>query len=433
VEYRLTHRDGTVRWVNERGQAVLDEHGQPLYLDGVIIDIHDRKAAEAALAAAVAEQREKDAQFKNLVSNLPGVVFRSLVDENWTELFISDGIERMTGHPAAEFVGSSPRSFASVIHPDDREMTKRVADDAIVARASFYVEYRILHRNGTVRWVGEHTQPILDGRGNARYLDGVIFDITDRKAAEAELTRIKEEAESANHAKSEFLASMSHELRTPLNAIIGFSDMLSKELFGPLGSERYREYVADINSSGAHLLDLINDILDLSKAESGKLELFEESLDLAAIIDSSLLMIRPRAEAANVALSAHVQPDLPPLLADERKLVQILLNLLSNSVKFTPIGGIVKVSASRTKHGLRISVEDNGVGIAPEDRDKALALFGQIQTTMSRNHAGTGLGLPLTKRLAELHGASFDLQSELGAGTIVTIEFPASRLMTRAA
>ncbi|MGH6932311.1 MAG: sensor histidine kinase, partial [Dongiaceae bacterium] len=223
------------------------------------------------------------------------------------------------------------------------------------------------------------------------------------------------------------------ELRTPLNAIIGFSDMLSNELFGPLGSDKYREYVADINRSGAHLLDLINDILDLSKAESGKLELFEEPLDVAATIEKSLLMIRPRAEAAGVKLAQHVAPDLPRLFADECKLVQILLNLLSNSVKFTPTGGRVGVSAARTGHGLRITVEDNGVGIATEDRDKALALFGQIQTAMSRNHAGTGLGLPLTKRLAQLHGANFDLQSELGAGTTVTIEFPASRVMTRAA
>jgi PAS domain S-box-containing protein len=433
TEYRIVHRDGSERWVNERGKAILDERGIPLYLDGVITDITDRKVGEAALASAVAGQRERDAQFKNLVSNLPGVVFRSLVDEQWTELFISDGIEALTGYPASDFVDSAVRSCASVIHPEDRELAERVVTESVAKRSPFYLEYRVLHRDGSIRWAGEHTQPILDGDGYPRFLDGVIFDISARKAAEAEMTRMKEEAENANLAKSEFLASMSHELRTPLNAIIGFSDMLSQQLFGPLGHAKYRDYVADINRSGAHLLDLINDILDLSKAESGKLELYEEPVDIAATIEKSLLMIRPRADSAGVTLLAQVEPGLPRLFADERKLVQILLNLLSNSVKFTPAGGQITVRATLAGQCLRLTVQDNGVGIAAEDRDRAMALFGQIQTSLSRNHAGTGLGLPLTKRLAELHGASFDLRSELGIGTTVAIEFPTARLLSRAA
>ncbi len=238
----------------------------------------------------------------------------------------------------------------------------------------------------------------------------------------------------ANRAKSEFLATMSHELRTPLTALIGFSEMIRVETFGPVGNPKYLEYVMDINASGTHLLELINDILDLSKIDAGKGELHEETIDVPKAVRSCLLLVEERAEKAEVNLESDVADGLPPLYADERKLKQILINLLSNAVKFTPAGGTVTMKTwSSSDAGYVFQVADTGIGIAAEDTHKALAPFTQIDSDLSRKYEGTGLGLPLAKALTELHGGSLDLQSEVGVGTTITVRFSAERIMSDAA
>jgi signal transduction histidine kinase len=237
-------------------------------------------------------------------------------------------------------------------------------------------------------------------------------------------------AETANRTKSEFLANMSHELRTPLNAIIGFSDVLQKAIFGPL-SERYRSYGTDIFNSGNHLLSLINEILDLSKLEAGRLELHEEDLNLAHVIEASMRLVAPQAENSRIRLSKTIAKDLILIRADDRRLRQILINLLSNAVKFTPEHGKVQVSSFRTNFGLAIAVSDTGIGIAPEEISKAMEPFGQIDSKVSRRHDGTGLGLALSKHLTELHGGSLTIESAVNAGTIVTILLPADRILER--
>jgi signal transduction histidine kinase len=237
------------------------------------------------------------------------------------------------------------------------------------------------------------------------------------------------EAEIANRTKSEFLANMSHELRTPLNAIIGFSDIIKDERLGPNGGAKYRDYAADINESGQHLLALINNILDLSKIESGADDLREENIDIPAIAHSLTRLLTGIAEASNVTLEMDVPDDIPLLHADERKVKQILLNLLSNAIKFTPSGGTVTLKIwSRAKSGYIFQVIDTGIGIAFEEIPKALAPFQQIDSGLNRKHEGTGLGLPLAKSLVELHGGYLDLQSEVGVGTTVTVRFPAERI-----
>jgi signal transduction histidine kinase/integral membrane sensor domain MASE1 len=252
----------------------------------------------------------------------------------------------------------------------------------------------------------------------------VLTDITKLKEREAELIGARSEAVNANRAKSEFLAMMSHELRTPLNVVIGFAEILRSQGKG-LAANKVVDYAGDIYEAGRYLLALLNDVLDLSKAEAGKMELQVGPVSLKDIIDRALRMIRERATQRQIALTAHVEPGLPTLEADERKLMQILLNLLSNAVKFTPEGGRVTVTAAGAGDDrVAIAVIDTGIGIAPENIEKALTAFGQVNNLMTRDQAGTGLGLPLAKRLAELHGGSLELHSKVGAGTTVTLRFP---------
>jgi signal transduction histidine kinase len=238
--------------------------------------------------------------------------------------------------------------------------------------------------------------------------------------------------EQAARAKDVFLAHVSHELRTPLNAIIGFSQVMRDEMFGPLASDRYRGYAIHIHESGSHLLDVINQILDLSKIEAGKFELLEEPFVLSEIIHACVRLIAPQASKHGIEIVCEVAPDLPRMVGDEMRIRQIIFNLLSNGVKFTPQGGRVSVAAQRAHHGgVILTVSDNGIGMAPEDIPHALAPFRQVDSEMwkTREGTGTGLGLPLVKAFAELHGASFAIDSERGLGTSVTIGFPARRTL----
>ena len=269
---------------------------------------------------------------------------------------------------------------------------------------------------------------IMEFEGVEAILSG-FHDITDRVLTEGKLKRAMDEATSASRAKSEFLALMSHELRTPLNAVIGFSDIIRGERFGPIGTDKYRDYASHINDSGQHLLSIINDILDISKVEAGKEELHEENIDVPKLVASVSGMLRERAARNAISIELDLPGDVPTLRADPRKVKQILVNILTNGVKFTPRGGTVRLSAwTAEKNGYVFQIVDTGVGMALHEIPLALSLFGQVDCNISRKHDGTGLGLPLSKSLVELHGGSLDLQSEVGKGTTVTIRFPADRV-----
>ena len=282
-------------------------------------------------------------------------------------------------------------------------------------------------RNG--RWFETTITPYaIDQAGEARVM-AIAHDVTHRHQAEQRLMEAKALAETANRTKTDFLAAMSHELRTPLNAIIGFSEIISREMFGPL-TERYRNYGRDINGAGQHLLAMINDILDISRIEIGVFTLSEDDAEPWSLAQSCLRLVASRAEQGSVSLVDAVPETLPTLRVDARRTKQVLLNLLGNSVKFTPPGGRVTLSGGLAPDGsFFFRVADTGIGMSTEDIGIALSRFGQVDSGLDRRFEGVGLGLPLAKSLAELHGGSLDITSVPGEGTTITVTFPARCVM----
>ncbi len=417
----------------------------------IISDITESKRVDQALR--VSEQR-----FRAVVNNSPAKIH--VKDAQGRYVLINTLAEKLFGVTDLEARGRTTHD----IFPKDKADSFTDHDQAVIdtgrtieEEEDWLLEDRV-HTYLTVKF------PILDSAGGIAGIGAIGTDITERKHAEeriqeseralqarvaeleaaqrrledqeahlislaGDLKIARDEAEAANRAKSEFLATMSHELRTPLNAIIGFSEIIGTEVLGPVGNTKYRDYAEDIHNSGQHLLDLINDILDLSKVESGMDELHEEEIEIPEVAHSVLRLVQQRAQKHGVNLELELPGTPLHLRADRRKLKQILVNLLANAIKFTETGGkVVLAVRCQGGQGYEFQVSDTGIGIAPEDIPKALSQFGQVDSTLGRQHEGTGLGLPLTKALVELHGGSLDLQSQPNVGTTVTVHFPAERV-----
>ncbi len=325
---------------------------------------------------------------------------------------------QLTGRPLASLLAESSAAIEALTAETERRPFRDLA-------------VKIADNGGEIHHVLLSGLPVYcPTSGDFLGFRGTAQDISELQRREQALLRAKEAAEFANRSKSEFLASMSHELRTPLNAIIGFSEIMDREMLGPIGNAQYKGYATDISDSAGHLLELINDILDAAKIEAGEMSLTEETVDSHDLVESVRRLIAPRAERAKLRLEVRVADDVPALRVDKTKLKQILINLLSNAVKFTPEGGRVSLDAELADNGeFLFRVGDNGIGIAPDDIARAMAPFGQVDSRLSRKYEGTGLGLPLAKTLTELHGGGFELVSQPDVGTTVTLRLPASRVV----
>ncbi len=349
-----------------------------------------------------------------------------------TELYYFSS-ELNLGHPGA---GSAvPVPLLQLLqHPDDKDRDSEIRARITREGGSANAEMRYRQADGTWSHLNVHYRAGRQ-RPSGRYeMFGISQDITAVARARDEAhqlsTRLADalrQADYANRTKTEFLANMSHELRTPLNAILGFSEMIERQMFGAI-ADRYVGYAHDIYSSGQHLLELVNDVLDLAKLDAGKLDLRESEIAVSDLVEDCLKLVRGRADAGQVRLSRQLSPGALQLRGDARAVKQVLLNFLSNAVKFTPEGGSVWVTAALDDAGrVCLGVKDSGIGMKPSDVAIALTPFGQIDSKLARKHQGTGLGLPICKSLMELHGGGIAIESEPGVGTTLTAWFPAAR------
>ncbi len=410
-EYRMLHRDGHAVWVHDEAYLVRDETGVPEYWHGVMTDITDRKRAEEALSEA--EQR-----YRMLVEHIPAVTYIDVVEEDsvmgYRTSFISPQAESLFGYPVEAW--GDPTRWLKWVHPEDRERVEQQA--SLGPDKPYSIEYRLVTAAGDTVWVRDEAYPVLGEIGQAKYWHGVMTDITERKRAEEE-TVARMAAEQANRAKDEFLSRMSHEFRTPLNAVLGFAQLLDMDDITPT----QRDNVEQISRGGQHLLDLINEVLDISRIEAGRIPMWMEPTPVDNVLSECVDLLRPLAEARGIAITTGQPTGRSSfVLADTQRLKQVVLNLLSNGVKYNRDGGEIRITCSEVGESrARIEVTDTGPGIPADQIDRAFAPFERLGAERL-GIEGTGLGLTLSKNLVEAMGGTLTAESTVGVGSTFAVE-----------
>lgn len=333
------------------------------------------------------------------------------------QLYDIFGIQRKSFQPSLD-------SITEMIHHDDSDRMMQMFQRAVIEQKDYEMDFRIQRPDGEMRFIRCEGRCELDNEDDVIALYGIMQDVTETTLRELDLREAKDNVERAYAAKTQFLANMSHELRTPLNAIIGFSEMMERQLLGPIGTEKYLEYISGIRESGEHLLDLISDILDMSKIEAGKYDLSLEEFNISKVIRMAIHMMEGRAVDSEIKIDLASENEDLKIVADRRAVMQMILNLLSNAVKFSHKGGKVHIILTEGEEKLSIQVEDQGIGIPANKLANITMPFEQAETDYTREYEGSGLGLSITKELAEMHGGSLGLESSLGEGTSVTIKLP---------
>ncbi len=413
-QFEAECKDGKTVLVNE---AKLENGG----IITVVSDITALKVTERALRAS--EQRLRD--FGSVAADW---VWEMGPDLRFT--YFSEHMKHQNRFETSAMIGKTRREIG-IENVSEDKLAQHEAD--LAAHRTFYdFRYSRTHKDGRRVHTSISGKPIFDDDGSFLGYRGIGRDITETVHIQNELRAAKERAEQASRAKSEFLAHMSHEFRTPLNAILGFSEIIKTQVFGPIGNESYTDYAQDIHTSGEHLLSLINDLLDLSKIEAGKFEIFDEDLDIAEMLQQTERYFRQRFAARGIAHTMRVAPEAAYLRADRRALSQLLFNLLSNAEKYNRENGRIETTVCLSEDGCcQITVSDSGFGFDATDYETAIAPFGRIENPMTTVSGGTGLGLPIVNGLMHLHGGRVDIESEMEVGTIVSLIFPQERVVRK--
>ena len=430
--FRMRHANGHWVWLRARCELVRQPGDPSLHLIGIAVDITEQKSLVERTVAA-------DMRLRDAIETIPEAFV--LWDADNRLVLCNSNFQELHHLPdEAITVGAS---YESVVAAGSKPVVRNkivTAGPAIPGARTFEAQLedgRWLHiserrtKDGGYVSVGTditalktHEEKLVHSE---KRLMATVSDLRSSQQRLAELAESyaveKTRAEEANQAKSKFLANMSHELRTPLNAIIGFSEIMESGMFGPLGADKYREYCSDIRGSGQYLLEVINDILDMSKIEAGRIRLDFEELELGTLLADAMRVVSARAQEKQLVLTARISADLH-LRADSRAFKQIALNLLSNAVKFTPQGGRVTVRGRASGNCILLAIADTGIGIARDALAKLGRPFEQVESQLTKSHQGSGLGLAIAKSLAELHGGSMRIRSELGKGTIVVVRLP---------
>jgi PAS domain S-box-containing protein len=429
-EYRIIHPDNSLHWVTSRGKVLRDESGIAVRLSGITMDITERKQAEIALAESEKRLRSAEEKYRSIFENAVTGIFQSTPAGRYQS--VNPAMAKILGYASAKDLIATMTNIATQLYVNPVQRQEFISYMTANGSVSEF-EAQVYRKDGSIIWISTSAVVVKDATDNLLYYEGTVEDITHRKQAEETLRKNKEAAEEANRAKSQFLANMSHELRTPLNAIIGYSEMLQEDA-EDLGYEDLTPDLEKIRGAGKHLLALINDILDISKIEAGKMELYLESFDVAQVISDVEHTIQPLLDKNHNALKVECCSNIGDMHADLTKLRQSLLNLLSNAAKFTEHGTITLTvrkdesieELDRNQHCdfMLFQVADTGIGMSLEQLDKVFQAFTQADASTTRKYGGTGLGLAITRHFCRMMGGDISVKSTLGQGSTFTIRLP---------